>query len=136
MSEKILISKDGVNAGTATSPNDLNYSSDYNSLKYYTAGSIQVIGTAGFPFTTRSYGTIAHNLGYYPFSMCLVNSGSDPTSFYPFGAILGNEIVQYSSMSIGTSIIRFTLRITNGGGGTAIGTSTFYYKIFRNDLNL
>lgn len=40
------------------------------------------------------------------------------------------------SASIGTSDIRFMYRITNGGGGTATGTATFFYKIFRNNIGL
>lgn len=42
MSEKILISKPGINVGTVTNPNDLIFSSDYNTLKYDTIGSTTV----------------------------------------------------------------------------------------------
>jgi len=42
MSQKIIISKPGVNVGTVTDPNDLIFSSDYNTLKYNTSGSTTV----------------------------------------------------------------------------------------------
>ena len=136
MGYKIAVSKSGIDAGTATVAQDFNYNSDYNTLKYYSAGSLQLIGTAVFPLTSRKYGTITHNLGYSPFTVIFANPGGNPTRFYPFGVITGNQVTETTSMSIGTDIIRIMYKIVNGDIGIFVGTVTVWYKIFRNNLGI
>lgn len=138
MGYKIASSKAGVNVGTATAPNDFNYSSDYNTLKYYTAGTIRVAGSAVFPNTNRYFGTITHGLGYYPFFSFFATDDSSATNFYPYGfvAVGAGGLTRTACARMGTNTMRFMYKITNASSGTISGTATFYYKIYRNNTNL
>lgn len=140
MSYKIAISKNGIDVGTAILPNDFNYSSDYNTLKYYTGGTITLAGTAIGAFTTTTtQGIISHDLGYIPFFTVYMNPpelSSGP--YYPNGyANLGAGANDYASAFCGTANLVVFIRLENGaGGGTQTGTATFIYKIYRNNLGL
>lgn len=140
MSQVMKVSKEGYDVmGTAgTVPNNLNYSSEYNTLKYYTAGSAVVSGSAVFPFTANYYGTINHNLGYYPYFSCFINDGADTSIYYNNGYILvgAGGFVRYATAFASTANLIFLLSLQNGASGTLSGTATFYYKIFKNNLNL
>ncbi len=61
MSKKILLSKSGVNALTATNPNDFIFHSDYNTFKIISSGTIQQSISSG----TQNL-SLAHGLGYIP----------------------------------------------------------------------
>ncbi len=136
MTYKIAVSKSNIDVGTATSPNSFNYSSDYNTLKYYAVGSIQLSGSAIFPNTTTKFGTITHNLGYIPFFAFSVNAGAGSV-YYPYGYVnVGAGVTEKTSVAAGTSDIRFKYDITNTSSGTVFGTVTFFLKIFRNNTGL
>ncbi len=136
MNQKINISKEGIDAGTATEADDLNYSSDYNTLKYYTSGTVTISGTADPSLTTTVFGTVAHNLGYYPYTAIYCNSeGVSATRYHPYSLIQAGEVSERLTATMGTDIIKFIYRIT-AGAGTLEGTANFVYKIFRNDLGL
>ena len=133
MSQEIKVSKVGVNVGTATNPNDLTYTSVYNTLKYYTSGSLTIVGTVDPNLTATFFGTATHNLGYYPFVSAYVKNSSD-SQYFPYGrASLGAGLSIYIGLVIGTSNIRFIYRLISGGGSEN-GTATCVYKIFRNNL--
>jgi len=138
MTQKITVAKLGV-SGTATDPNDLIYSSDFNTLKYYTSGTQQVIGTAGTDiFTTYVFdGTVAHNLGYYPYFTVYCNDVNiSSTKYYPFTLIETVSITSFSTCRVGTANLYFLFAMNNSTGSPVVGTATFVYKIFRNDLGL
>lgn len=64
--KKVVIAKPNYNALTETDPNNLVFSSDYGTLKYYASGSITVECVVDGPdkiFTDF----ITHNLNYYPY---------------------------------------------------------------------
>lgn len=127
MGYKLSVSKENINVGTATDPDDLNYSSDYDTLKYYKAGSIQLAYNG-----SNVSGTVSHGLGYVPFFTAYVNNLSPsntwsmvPQTFSDFGAYL------YLNAYANTANIYFTVETAS-----AVNTATFYYKIFRNDTGL
>lgn len=61
MSRKIIVSKQGINAGTATSPNDFIFHSDYNTFKIVSSGTISSSVTSD-PTTI----TVAHGQSKIP----------------------------------------------------------------------
>jgi len=134
MSEKIVVVKAGFDATTETNPNNMNYSSDYNTLKYYAAGSTQLIGSAVFPNTNNYFGTILHNLGYYPYFSVYVNDATN-SIYYPNSyRNVGAGLTQYSTLLMGSTALVFFMSLTNTSGGTLFGTANFYYKLFINNL--
>src|SRR6266542_550448 len=75
---KLIIAKSGFNALTETDPNNLIFSSDYNTLKYYLSGNTTVNWTddAGVSIVT-----VAHNLGYIPFFIAYVQFAGSTTLY-------------------------------------------------------
>jgi hypothetical protein len=139
MTYKINISRTGYNALTDTDPNYLIFSSDYNTLKYNTNGSVTLSGswTTNPGDDVKTYTkTVSHSLGYKPFFVCYVN-------------FVGNyNIIPYkeSYMTIGSEIasawvddnnMYFDVQLRPGiWSYTWNFNFTFYYKIFRNNLGL
>ena len=140
MSQVIAVSKEGIDvSGTAgTVPNNLNYSSAYNTLKYYTSGSVQLSATAAFGDTTERYGSVIHDLGYVPFFNVMINDIGAPTRFYQnsYFDVGSGAVTKNSTVFGGTDTLDFYFMLQNFSGGTLSGTVTFYYKIFRNNLGL
>ena len=62
---KVIIAKDGFNAFTETDPNNLKFSSDYNTFKYYLSGTANFTITAGE--TSGEFVIVNHYLDYIPF---------------------------------------------------------------------
>jgi hypothetical protein len=74
MAIKIVISKPGFNVLTETNPNNLIFSSDYDTLKYHVSGSADVrLNSNAFPGTVRAEVQVTHDLGYSPFFIVFVN---------------------------------------------------------------
>src|SRR3990167_2411611 len=73
---KIKIAKDGYNAITEQDPNNLKFSSDYNTFKYDISGSDSYTIVTGS--TSGEHTIVTHNLGYIPFFVVFSN---DPPSF-------------------------------------------------------
>lgn len=145
MGFKISTSKDGFDVlGTAiTNPNNVNYDSDYNTLKYYSQGSIQVAGSA-LQGSSRLYrGTVTHNLGFYPYTECMVQditTFGDSSRYFlnEYNAAPAGGFTYKAFFDIGTANMRFNLLLEHFGLGTAtiFGTVNFFYKLFRNDTGL
>lgn len=127
MTYKLAASKEGINVGTATNPNDLNYSSDYDTLKYYKAGSV-VLAYNGADIE----GTVAHNLGYVPFYTAYVNnlSPANTWSMCP-QTFKSGPFYLYMNAYANTANLYFRIETA-----AAANTATFYYKIFLNDTGL
>jgi len=134
MSQKIQISKAGISAGTATNPDDLTFSSDYNTLKYNISGSLVMSVTGGSPFVQR--GTVAHGLGYYPAHIVYTDAGLNftPRRNFPLGYSFADAGVYFNVFSyMGTNNLVIEVQ-SSGVFGTV--TVNNYYKIFKNNLNL
>ncbi len=132
MSNKLIITKPGFNALTETDPNNLIFSSDYNTLKYDISGSANVNWTDnGTIYTT----TVAHNLGYIPFFVAFVLEGGSSVIYNTVpnnNTTLAGE--DYIDAYVDETNIYFKVHKNQGTGHT--GTETFYYKIFKNNLGL
>jgi hypothetical protein len=131
MAQVIRVSKEGINVGTASSANDFVYLSDYNTLKYYTSGTINVVAAG-----TTAEGTVSHGLGYYPFFVAYVNKFVSPIDATLFSMCPGTfkgfpANYTFANAYASTASLFFQLN-TN----SASGTWTFKYFIFRNNLGL
>jgi len=146
MTQVMAVSKPGINVGTATVPNDFIYNSQYNTLKYYTGGTTNVVvnranyyGTApgffgGTVYLNIAYATATHNLGYYPFYTAFVRLTDTKWHMCPqyYGDfIYFGEAEAFAS----TSNLQFMVHY-NTNLNTGYGTTSFIYKIFRNNLGL
>jgi hypothetical protein len=128
---KLIVAKSGFNATTEKNPDNLKFSSDYNTLKYAIGGHYQMnIGVlSGFTITTQ---TIPHNLGYVPFFIVYCNDIVAQPTYY--------GIVEYKNhfgsfheleAHIDNTNLYLTSRLTSGSI-----TIEWYYKIFKNNLGL
>jgi len=127
MTHKIIIAKDGFNAKTETNPNNLRYSSDYDSLKYYLSGTLDFGNTTD----TSSEMTFDHNLGYQPFFIVYTNFGAPGNYFFMcpfyFDDFLGSGYA-YAYVTSTQLVCRFDR------SGTGSINPVFHYKIFRNTI--
>lgn len=136
MTQVAIVSKEGFDATTETDPNNLVYSSEYNTLKYHQSGTIDV-AIAG----TTAEGTVSHDLGYIPFYVCLVNNyafigGSANNNFNMCPGVVRSTFpppttYAYSNCYAGTD--NLYMRVDSGG---ITRTYTFRYFIFRNNTGL
>lgn len=139
------ISKSGYNVlQSPINLDNLVFTSEKNTLKYYTQGSYtlnydwsQYYGTYNFlgqTFYKHEYiGSISHNLGYCPYFDAYVKKGNyyykTPFLFVDAGYYYLNQVF------VDTSKIYFMSRIFNTYS-SGYDSDTFYYKIFKNNLGL
>jgi hypothetical protein len=123
----IKISKPTFDVLTENNPDNLIFSSDYDSLKYYAEGSVDLVVTGS---NAEAY--VTHNLGYIPFFITYVNYVPLVTDYstVPFYFAETGANIFINSYATSTRIY-FTVA-TN----TASQTFTFKYKIFRNNTTL
>lgn len=132
MSWKAAISKPGHNVLTDTNADDLVFSSDYNTLKYYVSGNYVMTANVNTEVT------IAHNLGYVPFFVAF----TDAVATNPIGIANTYSLVEYADLFGGVFVaLRAYADATNIYLSANIGFSTtytihWYYKIFLNNLGL
>lgn len=135
--QKLLISSPGIDAGTATNPDNFNFHSDYATLKYYTSGSYTMSN-----ITSTTTGTIAHNLGYTPFFIGFVNDlqGFLPNAYAIMPYYLGKSSVFTPNADVGAFMYadstNIYLRAWFDTSASGTYNFTFYYKIFKNNLGL
>jgi len=131
----IKIAKSGHNVLNTKNPNNLKFSSDYNTLKYFMSGTAQmhVTGDAGEFYNIVGY--IEHNLGYFPFAE--VYARDDLMSAYcPLGRL---QIGSGAYRQFFFYVTATRLYIVANGWTTSDPVDyyvDFYYKIFKNNLNL
>jgi hypothetical protein len=141
----IVCSKLGVDVGTASNPDNFTYHSSYPTLKYATSGSFVMTNVHA-----TTYGTIAHNLGYYPFHVgfvndfsgianTLMNGNTEPVyAISPF--YFGRSSIVIRNADIGGFVYadKNNIYFKAWFDTNAVGTYsfTFYYKIFKNNLGL
>lgn len=132
MSNKIIVAKTGFNALSETDPNNLVFSSDYNTLKYFMSGMITLNWTDDNTLYTQ---IVPHDLGYIPFFIAYVQFAGSATlhAIVPDNqqTIAGRN---YRNVYADTSNLIFAVQ-QNQGTGLAHSIN-FYYKIFKNNLGL
>jgi len=133
MTQKIQISKVGINAGTATNPDDLTFSSDYNTLKYYTSGTINVTLVGGDDPGTDVEGTVTHNLGYTPFFIAFCNYYPLSTNYNMIPGFFADAGIYDHSLAYADANKLYFKVFTNS---YADFTRTFRYFIFKNNTGL
>ena len=135
MAKKIVVSKPGYNALTETDPNNLIFSSDYNTLKYYASGYVDVAYSEDTDDVLTYYsGQIAHGLGYIPFFYVYVDVDGSGT-FRPCPKIYAAMFFVQSFYSwVDSTNIKFICQMQGDSGSNK--TARFRYFIFRNNLNL
>lgn len=140
--KKIVVAKTGFNALTETDPNNLAYSSQYNTLKYYASGSLTINVNASANTFYSLTNNVTHNLNFLPFAVVFGNQPKNMTGYAPLALNysftddgVGNTWFRHLRFWV-TSTKLFVgaegLRIVSGDSYTA----TFYYKIYRNKLNI
>lgn len=130
----IKIAKSGHNVLNTSNPNNLKFSSDYNTLKYFMEGASQIHVVSPGEFYNFT-GYIVHNLGYFPFAE--VYAKDDLMSAYcPLGRLqVGSGAYRQFFFYVTTT----RLYIVANGWSTTDDQDyyvDFYYKIFKNNLNL
>jgi len=134
MTHKIRTSKAGYNAITETAPNNLTFSSDYNTLKYDISGYVDVTYNKDASPITYVTGNVAHNLGYEPFFYVLVDDESSGTTFEFTPKIFRPLLAARSFYAFTTTTTLYFVTEMLGAGGTDNKTARFRYFIFRNNL--
>lgn len=131
MSNKIVISKPGYSALVETNPDHLVFSSDYPTLKYFMEGFIDLNWSEGS--TLWDY-ALPHNLGYIPFFLASVHVGGG--SLYSLCPRNDHTAAgeNYTNAYADSTYLHFQKRVNQGLGRS--GVERFYYKIFKNNLNL
>jgi len=127
--QKIQISKENNHVRAVYDPNQIIYSSDYDTLKYHRSG-VQDVTVAGATVEV----TLAHGLGYTPFYTAYVNYfvAASATNFSMCPAtFVSGPFYTFASCYADATNLYFRVE-TN----SAAVTYNFYYKIFRNDLGL
>ncbi len=135
MAYKILLSKIGKEAAGTTVADDLTFSSDYNTLKYFSsgAGTLTIVGDGTMKTAT---GTVAHNLGYKPFFTAYVletftTSGATGYTFVP-KMPHSLSVYRYKNAYVDTNNLYY--KFWFDGSGTE--TAEFSWKIFKNKVDL
>ena len=138
MTRKIVITKPGFDALTETDPNNMIYSSEYDTLKYHISSTKTVTvastGTGTTPTVTTK--SVAHGLGYAPFFIAYIDRISPGYSICPAQLsgfqLPSTEIYFQASAYVDSTNIYFRVLSLNSASGDFI----FPYKIFRNRLGI
>jgi len=134
------VSKPGIDVLRTNMPNDLQFSSQYNTLKYFMEGRMSVRLNATIDALTAETVTteIYHNLGYFPFHVVYLSlflTGN----FYPQAIVeLGSGAGTYATTLATQQKLILSLTIDNFEvTPTAYDITAYcYYKIYKNNLNL
>lgn len=126
---KFIIAKPGKNVFKVTSPDDLNLSSDFGTLKYFYSGNYTMTNVS-----TTTNVTIPHNLGYVPFFICYVNDIVAQPNNYGLTEYLNSIGGQLRALRSYVDANNLYLS-ANLGVSTPV-TIKWYYKVFINNLNL
>lgn len=143
MSNKIVVAKTGFNALTETEPNNLAFSSDYNTLKYFMSGyltvSVTLTSTRNYNNPKDAYASVSHNLNYFPLFIA-----------YNTGSVLGGTIGWICPYSRGSIVsgyyinahvdkTKFYIKIsafeTKESALPETFSATVHYNIFKNNLD-
>lgn len=130
-------SKLGYNVLLTNEPNELNFTSAYDTLKYYYAGYLTVSLSVEGGNNAETTAAFNHDLGYFPFHVAYIKSSSGSV-YYPQSYVnLGSGAIVYETTYITKNQIVLYMRIENNPGEPTVDETAYcYFKIFRNKLNL
>lgn len=131
MTHKIIIAKPGFDAKKETNPDNIIFSSEYNTLKYYLSDN-RSITIAGDGTDKSTVLTIAHNLGYVPFFIVFVDDFANGISRYAPVPYINNTLSLIRMAEAWADDTNLYLKMRNKSTDTLI--AHFYYKIFKNKL--
>lgn len=137
----IKISKPGINVLKTNMPNELQFSSQYNTLKYFMEGRLNtsiVQSVDGFDTVTVTT-SVNHNLGYFPFHVAYVSPGWATANFHPQAFVnLGSGAALYITTFVTTTQLILSLSYTNNtpDAQNVSEEAYCYYKIYKNNLGL
>ncbi len=131
MTVKIVVTKSGFDADTETNPDNIVFSTEYNTLKYYLNGnqSIQIVGDGTLKTTTVE---ITHDLGYVPFFLVYVDDFVAANGHYNIVPFTSSTVTVTRAAEAWADTTKLYLKMTNKSSNTY--TAHFYYKIFKNNL--
>jgi hypothetical protein len=132
MTQKIIVAKEGFDALTETNPNNLIFSSDYNTLKYESSGTKTITIPANANPYEVEYTIVLHGLGYYPFFVVMAELPELEAYFnlpYSFA-----DAGVYYHMFVYATVNTLVLRVVSTGSDEV--SINIGYKVFRNNLNL
>jgi hypothetical protein len=146
---KLIIAKPTFNALTETDPDNLQFSSEYNTLKYATQGTIQLaVNQATYYYSEHidfpsmwlyyqyAYTSIDHNLGYKPFfAGYAIDNPTGYSSPLPYfdagGGIFWIAVNMYVDS---TKLYVMANYVTDQNSGTV--NFDMSYRIFKNELDI
>ena len=125
----IKISKAGFEVGTATAK-DLAFSSQYNSLKISSVGSVNVVGTGEV--------TVTHSLGYVPafLSWVKINGGDNGGQVYTIpNGYPSSPFIHFTHA--GTGNLKYLVELAPANMGTTSFATSYdiKYVIFVNQIS-
>jgi hypothetical protein len=130
---KLIVAKPGYNALTETDPDNLIFSSDYNTFKYYLNGSFTVYIPASASVIAQENVIVTHGLGYIPFFVAYMKeSGLERYYSLPYSWADAGYYFHHFCYATTTQLI---LR-TEASGLLAGIEFPVWYKIFKNNLGL
>lgn len=147
MTKKIIVAKSTYNALIETNPNNLIFTTDYGTLKYYAQGTKTIItnranyyktvdaGWLGIFYYYYTTGTVEHNLGYIPYfcGYFYLNSTNVCQCPYAFGS---GGFFFYHSVFADDTYLYFVSHFNSTIAPTGTVDSDFAYRIFKNSLGL
>ncbi len=146
MTPTLAFSKSGINVLTATDPDDFVFHSGYDSLKYYSQGTVTMnVNLANYYntftcFTDTIYehytvSEVSHNLGYVPYFVGYMfdfpSSGDAIQLPYAFG-----DACAYANINVYATTTKLYFAAHHTGGNSGTQTFKFSYRIFRNNVGL
>ncbi len=138
MTYVLKISKEGYNVLTENNPNNLIFSSEFNTLKYSLANSTNQVSIVVPPYSDGiSFGFVYHGLGYSPFFISYVKSNFE-TRIKPYmlaRAPNGSSLL-FASALCSSNYIFFIVYGLNASNVQVDDNFTFYTKIYKNNLGL
>lgn len=130
---KLIIAKPGFDASVETNPDNLIFSSDYNTLKYFMSGndSLSINGNGSLQYAEK---VIAHNLGYIPFFVCFINNGSEYFLAPRIESTIAPNTTLHANAYADATNLYLTLKID--WASPQVASINYAYKIFKNNLGL
>lgn len=135
MSKKIIISKETYDAQTETNPDNLIFSSDYNTLKHYISGTVQMSWSSTSWNGYSYHEEITHGLGYIPFFMVFV-TGWDMPDGYNLCPFMYGDLSDWSFATAFADNEKLHFVCNDNITMTPYYPYTFKYRIFKNSLGL
>lgn len=131
----VKIAKAGINVLNTNDPRHLKVSSDYNTLKYYWDGTAQIHVQNPPKNEYTVVGYVTHDLGYFPLAMVYAKddllSDYQPLGHYQAGSGAYRQFYYY----VTTTRLYFVVEGWSESGDDNYLVD-FYFKIFKNNLNL